>query len=50
MYIRDLFKKFVVERKSHTQTPISTSVKISSDSTGKFVNSTLYRSMIRSLF
>jgi hypothetical protein len=50
MYIRDLFKKFVMERKSHTQTSMSTSVKISSDSTSKCVNSTLYRSMIRSLF
>jgi hypothetical protein len=35
--------------KSHVRTPMSTSVKIISDSTGKCVDSTFYRSMIRSL-
>ena len=41
--------KFVMKGKSHVRTPMSTSVKIISDSTGKCVDSTFYRSMIRSL-
>jgi hypothetical protein len=41
--------KFVMKGKSHVRTPMSTSVKIISDSTGKYVDSTFYRSMIRSL-
>jgi len=48
-YARDIVKKFGIEGKSHARTPMSTSVKISSDSAGKCVDSTLYRSMIESL-
>jgi len=48
-YAWDIVKKFGMEGKSHARTSISTSVKISSDHTGKFVDSILYKSMIRSL-
>jgi hypothetical protein len=46
---RDIVKKFGMEGKNHARTPMSTSVKISSDPTNKCVDSTLYRSMIESL-
>jgi hypothetical protein len=37
------------KEKSHTHTPMSTSIKIDLDYIGKYVDSTFYRSMIRSL-
>jgi hypothetical protein len=40
---------FGLDGKSHACTPMSTSVKISADLTGKQVDPTLYRSMIGSL-
>jgi hypothetical protein len=45
-YAKDLVKRF---GKSRARTPVSTSVKISSDLTGKSVDPSLYRSMIGSL-
>jgi hypothetical protein len=48
-YARDLVKHFGLDGKSHARTPMSTSVKISSDLVGKPVDPTLYRSMIGSL-
>lgn len=48
-YTKDLVKRFGLDGKSHVRTPISTSVKTSSDLVGKPVDPTLYRSMIRSL-
>jgi hypothetical protein len=42
-------KKFELEGKSHTRTPMSTSTKMSADLNGKSVNPTLYQSMIGSL-
>jgi hypothetical protein len=48
-YAKDLVKRFGLDGKSHARTPISTSVKISTDLTGKPVDPTLYRSMIGSL-
>jgi hypothetical protein len=48
-YAKDLFKRFGLDGKSHSRTPMSTSVKINADLTGKQVDPTLYRSMIGSL-
>lgn len=48
-YAKDLVKWFGLDGKSHARTPMSTSVKISSDLAGKLVDQSLYRSMIRSL-
>jgi hypothetical protein len=48
-YAKDLVKRFGLDGKSHARTPMSTSVKISSDLVGKPVDPTLYRSMIGSL-
>ena len=48
-YVWDIVKKFGMKGKSHARTSISTFVKISSDPTGKCVDSILYKSMIRSL-
>jgi hypothetical protein len=48
-YAKDLGKHFSLYGKSHARTPMSTSVKISSDLVGKPVDPTLYRSMIGSL-
>jgi hypothetical protein len=42
-------KKFELEGKSRTRTPMSTSTKMSADLNGKNVNPTLYQSMIGSL-
>jgi hypothetical protein len=47
-YAKDLVKRFGLDGKSHARTPMSTSVKISPDLTGKQVGPTLYRSMIGS--
>jgi hypothetical protein len=46
---KDLVKWFGLDGKSHARTPMSTSVKISSDLAGKPVDPSLYRSMIGSL-
>jgi hypothetical protein len=48
-YAKDLVKRFGLDGKSHARSPMSTSVKISIDLTGKPVDPTLYRSMIGSL-
>jgi hypothetical protein len=48
-YAKDLVKRFGLDGKSRARTPMSTSVKISSDLAGKFVDPSLYRSMIGSL-
>jgi len=48
-YARDLVKRFGLDGKSRARTPMSTSVKISSDLAGKSVDPSLYRSMIGSL-
>jgi len=42
-YAKDLVKCFSLDGKSHARTPMSTSVKISSDLAGKPVDQTLYR-------
>jgi hypothetical protein len=48
-YAKDLVKRFGLDGKSRAHTPMSTSVKISSDLAGKSVDPSLYRSMIGSL-
>jgi hypothetical protein len=48
-YAKDLVKRFGLDGKSHAHTPMSTSIKISADLTGKQVDPTLYRSIIGSL-
>jgi hypothetical protein len=48
-YAKDLVKWFGLDGKGRARTPMSTSVKISSDLAGKSVNPSLYRSMIGSL-
>jgi hypothetical protein len=48
-YARDLVKRFGLDGKSRASTPMSTSVKISSDLVGKSVDPSLYMSMIGSL-
>jgi len=48
-YARDLVKRFGLDGKSRARTPMSTSLKISSDLAGKSVDPSLYRSMIGSL-
>jgi hypothetical protein len=48
-YAKDLVKRFGLDGKSRARTPMSTSVKISSDLAGKSVDPSLYRSMIGSL-
>jgi hypothetical protein len=48
-YAKDLVKPFGLDGKSRARTPMSTSVKISSDLAGKAVDSFIYRSMIGSL-
>jgi len=48
-YAKDLVKRYGLDGKSRTRTPMSTSVKISSDIVGKVVDPSLYRSMIGSL-
>lgn len=48
-YAKDLVKRFGLNGKSHVCIPMSTNVKINADLTGKSVDSTHYRSMIRSL-
>jgi hypothetical protein len=48
-YAKDLVKQFGLDGKSRARTPMSTSVKISSDLARKSVDPSLYRSMIGSL-
>jgi hypothetical protein len=48
-YVKDLVKRFGLDGKTHARTPMSTSVKICADLTGKEVDPTLYRSIIDSL-
>jgi len=48
-YTKDLVKWFGLDGKSRARTPMGTSVKISSDLAGKYVDPSLYRSMIGSL-
>jgi hypothetical protein len=45
-YAKDLVKRFSLDGKSHARTPISTSVKLHANVAGKFVDQSLYRSMI----
>jgi hypothetical protein len=48
-YAKDLVKRFGLDGKSCTRTPMSTSINISSNLVGKSVDPSLYRSMIGSL-
>ena len=48
-YAKNLVKRFGLDSKKHTSTPMSSSAKLSLDATGVEVDSTLYRSMIGSL-
>ena len=46
---KNLVKRFHLDSKKHASTPMSSSIKLSSDPTGMQVDPTLYRSMIGSL-
>ena len=48
-YAKNLEKRFGLDSKNHTSTPMSSSAKLSRDAIGIEVDPTLYRSMIRSL-
>ena len=48
-HAKNLVKRFSLDSKKHTSTPISSLVKLSLDATGVEVDPTLYRSMIGSL-
>ena len=48
-YAKNLVKKFSLDSKKHTSTPISSSAKLSRDATGVELDPKLYRSMIGSL-
>ena len=48
-YIRDLLKRFNMEEAKTMKTPMSSSIKLDKDEKGKFIDSTMYRSMIGSL-
>ncbi|KAK0575189.1 hypothetical protein LWI29_035282 [Acer saccharum] len=48
-YAKNLVKKFGLDNAKHCDTPLSTTLKLSKDATGKSVEQTLYRSMIGSL-
>ncbi|XP_060966410.1 uncharacterized mitochondrial protein AtMg00810-like [Cannabis sativa] len=48
-YAKNLVKKFGLEKAKHTNTPMSTTLKLSKDEQGVRVDQTLYRSMIGSL-
>ena len=48
-YIRDLLKRFNMEKAKTMKTPMSSSIKLDKDEKGKSVNSTMYRGMIGSL-
>ena len=48
-YARDLVKKFGLKNAKHARTPMSTSLKLSKDTSGKDVDQTMYRNIIGSL-
>ena len=48
-YAKNLVKRFGLDSKKHTSTPMSSSAKLSLDAAGVDVDPTLYRSMISSL-
>ena len=48
-YAKNLVKRFSLDSKKHTSTPMSSSAKLSCDAAGTEVDPTLYRSMIESL-
>nr|XP_023918614.1 uncharacterized protein LOC112030162 [Quercus suber] len=48
-YAKNLVKRFGLDSKKHTSTPMSSSAKLSRDAAGIDVDPTLYRSMIGSL-
>ena len=48
-YAKNLVKRFDLDSKKHTSTPMSSSVKLSLDAAGVEVDPTLYRNMIGSL-
>ena len=48
-YAKNLVKRFSLDSKKHTSTPMSSSAKLSRDAAGVEVDPTLYRSMIGSL-
>lgn len=48
-YARSLLNKFGLTSPKHARTPMSTTTKVSVDSSGKDVDNTLYRSMIGNL-
>ena len=47
-YAKNLVKKFGLENVKHCDTPMSTTLKLSKDASGKSVEQTLYRGMIGS--
>ena len=49
IYARNIVKKFGLDSKKHASTPMSSSTKLSLDSSGVEVSPTLYRSIIGSL-
>ena len=48
-YAKELIKRFGLDSAKHMNTPMSTTLKLSRESSGKSVDSSLYRSMIGSL-
>ncbi|XP_022861035.1 uncharacterized protein LOC111381483 [Olea europaea var. sylvestris] len=48
-YAKDLVKRFGLDSKKHTRTPMSTNVKLGHDPIGKSVDQAVYRSMIGNL-
>jgi hypothetical protein len=48
-YAKNLVKRFGLEKAKHCDTPMSTTLKLSKDASGKSVEQTLYRAMIGSL-
>lgn len=48
-YVRNLLKKFEMNTSKYSSTPMSTSIKLSLDSSGKDFDKRLYRNMIGSL-
>ena len=48
-YAKNLVKRFALNSKKHTSTPMSSSAKLSCDAAGVEVDPTLYRSMIGTL-
>ena len=48
-YAKNLVKRFSLDSKKHTSTPMNSSAKLSRDAVGVEVDPTLYRSMIDSL-